>query len=558
MHASGIADITIASVQSITSGDRISKFDPKRFKLILVDEAHHIVAPGYMKTLAHFGLADKRPLLEGESGPNVAPPSIVGPALVGVSATFSRFDGLSLGAAIDRIVYHKDYVDMIGEKWLSDVIFTTVETKADISKVKTGPSGDFQAGELSRVLNTQQINDTTVKSWLARANGRKSTLVFCSDLAHVTGLTNTFRIYGIDARFVTGDTPKAERSARLDAFRAEEFPVLVNCGVFTEGTDVPNIDCVLLARPTKSRNLLVQMIGRGMRLHPGKQNCHIIDMVSSLATGIVTTPTLFGLDPSQLVQDATVEDLKSMQNRKEVEKQRQQESQEVSEKGQSGRRLPQTVTFTYYNSVFDLIEDTSIEKHIRSVSPHSWVDVGDDRYILTAAQGKYLKLEKEEDNFIVSELVPLPRRNEIKAPYRTPREIARTVTFQDAVHAADTYASAQYPRHIIGQRQVWRKSPATESQLAFLNKLRTKEDRFTSEDITKGKAGDMITKIKHGARGRFARMKADQKRQADAEESLRKVNTEQEARAAIWKAWNAEQEQVLKKKEQFSAGNTLD
>jgi ATP-dependent helicase IRC3 len=282
MHASGSADITVASIQSIISGERISKFDPGRFKLVLVDEAHHIVAPGYMKALDYFGLSTAQPN---------------SPALIGVSATLSRFDGMRLGAAIDQIVYHKDYIDMIGEKWLSDVIFTTVQSKADISKVKKGANGDFQPGELSQVINTDPINEITVRSWLEKAKGRKSTLVFCVDLAHVAELTNTFRAYGIEAQFVTGETPKPERIARLDAFRRGEFPVLVNCGVFTEGTDIPNIDCVLLARPTKSRNLLVQMIGRGMRIHPGKKDCHIIDMVASLETGIVTTPTLFGLDP---------------------------------------------------------------------------------------------------------------------------------------------------------------------------------------------------------------------------------------------------------------------
>jgi ATP-dependent helicase IRC3 len=220
LHASGGADITIASVQSLLSGDRMAKFNPKRFKLVLVDEAHHIVAPGYMRTLDHFGLSKPQP----ES-----------PALVGVSATLSRFDGLRLGAAIDHIVYHKDYIDMISEKWLSDVLFTTVESKADISKVKRGATGDFQTSELSRAVNTSQINEITVRSWLAKARGRKSTLVFCVDLAHVSGLTSTFRDHGVDARFVTGDTPRAERSAILDSFRAGEFPVLVNCGVFTEG-----------------------------------------------------------------------------------------------------------------------------------------------------------------------------------------------------------------------------------------------------------------------------------------------------------------------------------
>jgi ATP-dependent helicase IRC3 len=220
MHASGTADITIASVQSLISGDRMAKFNSKRFKLLLVDEAHHIVAPGYMRILNHFGLNETQ---------------CSSPALVGVSATLSRFDGLRLGAALDHIVYHKDYIDMIGEKWLSDVVFTTVESKADISKVKRGATGDFKAAELSRAVNTDQINEITVRSWLTKAKDRKSTLVFCVDVAHVVGLSKSFRAHGMDARFVTGDTPKVERSRTLESFRAGEFPVLVNCGVFTEG-----------------------------------------------------------------------------------------------------------------------------------------------------------------------------------------------------------------------------------------------------------------------------------------------------------------------------------
>lgn len=91
-HASGSADITVASVQSINSGERLSKYDPKQFKLVMVDEAHHIVAPQYLNILDHFGLRHS-----GETKT----------ALLGVSATFSRLDGLSLGSVIDHIVYHK-------------------------------------------------------------------------------------------------------------------------------------------------------------------------------------------------------------------------------------------------------------------------------------------------------------------------------------------------------------------------------------------------------------------------------------------------------------------
>jgi ATP-dependent helicase IRC3 len=508
IHASGTADITVASLQSIVSGDRLFKFDPARFKLVLVDEAHHIVAPGYLKILSHLGLSAKH-----ESSP----------ALVGVSATFSRFDGLKLGAAIDEIVYHKDYVDMIGDKWLSDVLFTTVEISADLSRVKRGASGDFQVPSLSRAVNNDENNDLTVRTWFAKAAGRKSTLVFCVDLSHVVALTQKFRHYGVDARFVTGDTPDVERSELLDGFKTGTFPVLVNCGVFTEGTDIPNIDCVILARPTQSRNLLVQMIGRGMRLHPGKKNCHIIDMVSSLETGIVTTPTLFGLDPNELVSEASMDDLQELKDKTEEERSRKQEA--YSSAPDPGHNSgPKKVTFTEYDSVFDLISDTSGEKHIRSLSQNAWVQVGPDRYILTGPTGTYIRIEKAGDvGFVAQEVRALPA-GLAKSPFAAPRELLRASTLADAVHGCDKYATEIFPHALIARRMRWRDGPATEGQIKFLNKLRKKEDHLTVDDITKGKAGDMITKLKHGARGRFAALDADKRRRERQNLVLEQMN----------------------------------
>lgn len=511
MHASGNADITVASIQSIVSGNRMEKFNPANFKLVLVDEAHHVVAPGYMKTLEYFGLS------EGSV-------TKASPALVGVSATFSRFDGLKLGAAIDEIVYHKDYINMIEENWLSGVIFTTVRTQADLSRVKKGFNGDFQPSELSAAVNTNEVNELTVRTWLAKAQGRKSTLAFCVDLAHVSGLTNTFRQHGIDARFVSGDTPKNERSTRLDSFKKGEFPVLVNCGVFTEGTDIPNIDCILLARPTKSRNLLVQMIGRGMRLHPGKLNCHVIDMAAALDTGIVTTPTLFGLDPSELVEEADPSDMKGLKERKELEDQRQKEARQASTKV-TPTINSKSLTFTDYDSVYDLIGDAREDRNVRSHSQNAWVSVGNDSFILPA-KGSYLRvahetvdgtdLKSDGESYMVTEHTPLVGAS--KHGFRRPRTIASDLDLEAAIHAADTYAGKKFPIQLISRNMLWRRGPATESQVMFLNKLRLQDDQLTATDITKGQAVDMITKIKHGAKGRFQKLQAGKKRELKAKD----------------------------------------
>lgn len=502
--ASGAADITIASVRSMVSGDRLSKYDPSRFKLVLVDEAHHIVAPGYQQVLEHFGLQK-----EHEHGP----------ALVGVSATFSRFDGLRLGSAIDHIVYHKDYVDMIGEKWLSDVMFTTVESKVDLSKVKSGQDGDFQTGQLGAAVNTVVSNDITINAWQSEASDRKSTLVFCVDIAHVTSLTAAFRQRGIDARYVTGATKKRVRGERLAAFKNGEFPVLLNCGVFTEGTDIPNIDCVLLARPTKSRNLLVQMIGRGMRLYPGKENCHVIDMVASLATGIVTVPTLFGLDPKELVRKASVGELEKLKNQRETENIGFDTSIFDPTKSRNSSNY-HSLKFTHYDSVHDLIEDTSGERHIRAISRNAWVQLDEYKYIL-AASGGVLTLERQlatdtqnKDHFAVIWKHKLPQSGLSRTPWSRPRTVATASTLTDALRAADTFAASQFARFLIVSNSPWRKKPPSESQLTFLNRFRevNMEPLLNENDLTKGQAGDMITKLKFGVRGRFERLQTERRK----------------------------------------------
>lgn len=484
--ATGVGDIIIASVQTLARG-RIDKFDPSTFKLVLVDEAHHIVARSYLKALAHFGL--------NEPSPNV-------PVLVGVSATFARFDGLKLGAAIDHIVYHKDYVDMIGEKWLADAVFTTVKSEANLANVKKDKFGDFALGSLSEAVNTSNTNNITVRAWMANAQDRKSTLVFCVDVEHARQLTATFREHGADARYITATTHKNVRAEQLEAFKKQEYPVLLNCGLFTEGTDIPNIDCVLLARPTRSRNLLIQMIGRGLRLFPGKKNCHIIDMVASLATGVLSTPTLFGLHPDEVLNKSTV---------KEIQEGREEPS--LPESPTEPENAPDSdvkLQFTKYDSVYDLLEDMQSERHIRSLSPNSWVRVGDEKYLLSEAAG-WLTLEKEGDVYTVSHVMKFTNPTTETPQFTRPRIIASGPDLETAVRAADTFASNKFEERYIASWKPWRQNPATPSQIQMLNKARIRNGRLRTGDLTRGQAADMITKLKFGGKRRFREVEAKQR-----------------------------------------------
>ncbi|KAK5281536.1 putative ATP-dependent helicase IRC3 [Exophiala xenobiotica] len=333
---------------------------------------------------------------------------------------------------------------------------------------------------------------------------------------------------------------KRVRGERLEAFKKREFPVLLNCGVFTEGTDMPNIDCVLLARPTKSRNLLVQMIGRGMRLYPDKKDCHVIDMVASLETGIVTVPTLFGLDPSEMVKGARLDDMKDLKN--------QPNKEAGASVSQLAPGLRPDITgdhrldFTHYDSVHDLIEDTSGERHVRAMSPNAWVQVDSQKYIL-AAKGGVLTLESRlspsggsEPQFAVVWKHSLPMMEGSKSPWSRPRVVATASTLSDALHAADTFASNKFDRNFIATSTSWRKTPASEGQLTFLNRMRdVSEDDvepLTTNDITKGQAGDMITKIKFGARGRFDALQVKTRKVEREMEKQRKI-TEMRERETV-------------------------
>ena len=288
----------------------------------------------------------------------------------------------------------------------------------------------------------------------------------------------------------------------------------------------PNIDCVLLARPTKSRNLLIQMVGRGLRNAPGKEDCHVIDMVASLDRGLVTTPTLFGLDPQVLVKDVDAEELKSLKESQEIEHDREISAAGTFTTPASGASTYKgNITFTHYDDVNALIENTSGEHHIRNISHFAWVQVDHSRYILSSNTGTFLTINVAETDFLVTCTQKISNQSEGQpkkqsAPYMRPFVIATSSTFEDAVHAADTYAKKRFVVPMILTNARWRRTQASPEQINFLNRFRNETNQLHGGSIAKGKAADWITKIKHGARGRLKRMntekaKAEREREKD-------------------------------------------
>ncbi|KAG6842252.1 hypothetical protein C0991_000222 [Blastosporella zonata] len=513
-NATGDADVTVATYQTLLIAKRLGKFDPRQLKAIIIDEAHHAAAPSYRRLLSHFDPDIKNP------DPAFKPPTLSHRIpVIGFSATFSRHDGLALGSVFDRIVYHRDFLEMIKEEWLCDVRFTSVRANINLKDVTINSrSGDFNPSSLAQVVNSQNINELVVKTWIDRASTRKSTLVFCVNIAHVAALTQTFRKHGIDARYVYAGTPVAERKALIASFKAGLFPVLINCAILTEGADIPNIDCVVVARPTRSRNVFAQMIGRGMRLSPGtgKQDCRIIDFVDSTTrvAGVVSTPTLFGLSPDEIdIEDETTETLE------------RRIAEAIASSDADNVPKPISVTYTEYEDPFSLVGDSSGVPNIAALSKYAWVACGGDVFVLECMGNGYIRVEltdNSEGTIFQAHYTPamFDKATAISlkvSPYLRSRHILSAETLGDAIRGCDTYVTnkiAQGPRLTAGllRSARWRKMPATDEQKTMLQKRWSKP---TAEDagetsqtekigrMTKGQAANIITRLKHGAKKRY-------------------------------------------------------
>ncbi|VEU20104.1 DEKNAAC100919 [Brettanomyces naardenensis] len=275
--------VVVASVPTLArSKDRILKFSPNQFRAIIVDECHHAVSGSYLQVLEHFGCMSK----DGTS-----------PFLLGFSATLQRHDKKPLRKVFDEIVYEKTMLELVDEGYLVDCDWKMVQAGFDLSSVEVGYDGDYKMDCLAKHVDTDEINQLALKTYkhFERLKGLSSTLIFCCNVEHMQNLGELFRMNGIDAQYVTGNTKMLARSDIVDDFKKGEIKVLINCGVFTEGTDLPNIDSIMLLRPTKSRPLLTQMVGRGLRLSEGKDKCLVVDFVEGNDTGLTMNGTLGGI-----------------------------------------------------------------------------------------------------------------------------------------------------------------------------------------------------------------------------------------------------------------------
>jgi superfamily II DNA or RNA helicase len=258
-------DVVVASVQSLTRPERRAELAREGFRLVIVDEAHHAVANTYVETLKAMGCFDERDLSYGA-------------AALGVTATLGRSDRVALGQVWEDVVYRRDIVQMIREGHLVNAKGVRVRVDGlDLARVKrTG--GDFQDQALAAAMHEALAPEAVARAYIEHAKDRSGVL-FAPTVAMAYEMADALNAAGISAVGLDGTTSIDDRRRRLADHARGDVQVICNCAVLTEGWDAPWCSAAVIARPTSSSGLYVQMAGRVLRPHPGKQDALIIDVV---------------------------------------------------------------------------------------------------------------------------------------------------------------------------------------------------------------------------------------------------------------------------------------
>jgi superfamily II DNA or RNA helicase len=445
--------VVIASVPTLgrKGSARLLRLDPDRFFLIVVDEAHHATAATYKRILKHFKVFDPE----------------TRKLLVGFTATPKRGDGVGLDAVFEEISYSRSLPEMIQSGYLSPVAGYRVETDIDLSRIKTR-MGDFVVHQLSKAVNVIERNDLIVDVFNTHLKDRQ-TLCFCVDVAHARSLAEAFKRTGVRAAYVSGDMDRAERTRVLEDFHKGRVQVLANCMVLTEGYDEPKVEGIILARPTKSTLLYTQMIGRGTRLHPGKENVTVIDIVDVTREHSLTTlPGLFNLSPRFDLEGHTTDEVhKAIQW---VESNRPWVAVDQAD----------SLSDLRYRCTKINLFDLEVPYEISPYSKFAWVGFGKGCYRLGLTQGKAMVVLST----ILGRYEVQYHQNHIE------KVLTHKSDLDSAIKAAERFVRGNFSDLLVLVKldTPWRRQPATEKQLNILKDKKID----VPKGLTKGQASHLI------------------------------------------------------------------
>lgn len=243
--------ITVGSVQSLMRETRLKQFSRDYFDTIIIDEAHHCISDSYQRILKHFPEAK----------------------VLGVTATPDRGDMRNLGQVFESLAYEYTLPKAIKEGYLSPIKAVTIPLQVDLTSVGI-QSGDFKAGDLGSALDPYLER---IAEEMKKYCREKKTVVFLPLVKTSQKFRDILNNHGFQAAEVNGESP--DRTEILGDYASGKYNVLCNSMLLTEGWDCPDVDCIVVLRPTKVRSLYCQMVGRGTRLAPEKEHLLLLDFL---------------------------------------------------------------------------------------------------------------------------------------------------------------------------------------------------------------------------------------------------------------------------------------
>lgn len=253
--------IQVASIQTFVSRRNYDTMLQLRFDFIIIDEAHHSMAPGYQKLWDMFPHSKK----------------------LGVTATPWRMSHSGFTSLFGDIVLSRSIEWFVNNEYLSNYDYISIKKDSDVQHAvnaidKYGADGDYSDAELSLKFDCGKIRAKLYQSYEKFVKGKKG-IIYAIDRRHASNICELYAVHGVRICMIDGTTPAEERNRLIEEFKAGTIQVIVNVNIFSEGFDCPDIEFIQLARPTKSLSLYLQQVGRALRISPNKDHSVILDNV---------------------------------------------------------------------------------------------------------------------------------------------------------------------------------------------------------------------------------------------------------------------------------------
>jgi len=451
-------DIILGGVDTLAYAHRLKKLSTMNIGLIIADECHHASSKSYLDIFASCPDAFK----------------------FGVTATVDRADGKDITDIFGPAVYNKTINEMIDEGWLCSLTPYIIRTKNTINVSVSKKTGDFSESKLEQAVNRKDRNEQIVQACCEEKYGGPDirTVVFCAGTDHAKAQADAFNRAGIPAAAVTQDVLGKEREQIFKDFANGKIKVLTNIEILTEGWDA-DVRRIVLARPTKSRPLLTQMVGRGTRTAPGKEECIILDLTDNWLNhslepcsleDVFGLPVVSGETIKQTITKAKEESGGAIPE--DGEEKRKREREGIDERNSL---VEKKLTFKY--------DWQQIEGGAYIASVGTKVN-GGDLILYPSKKGGYLvgvsykesPLDKQAKEVIVARNVPL--------------SWAQSIAEQQG---KNLQAGNQ---QFVDPDAPWRKQAPTDKQMTALNKLRriTHGKLIIPKDISRGEAAQLLTR----------------------------------------------------------------